>query len=228
MVALRRGTPSFRARFRCIIIASAVAAALPAVAACSGVNQAQEERQFIANSFGEVIDNALGNPHLQEFDREVLERAKKTGRIEQADYDEAYDRFRQCMEASGEPVKLKKFSNGLYRVDTTPLSEGESLDSAMEVVTECSDGTIAFIADLYGVQQGNPKLLANPNKIAYECLETKGLVGPEFSLEAFTDALSKPGEPGVRTQDRVPFDLYGDEAQGCLIGANMTYSKAMS
>ncbi|MCA4134903.1 hypothetical protein [Arthrobacter sp. M4] len=215
---------AFRDHLNCILAIGMLAFVTPTIAACSD-NTNGPERVYIANNFGELIEESLSGPFLQEFDRGVLERAKVAGRIEQADYDEAYSRFEQCMRAVDEPVTLKKLSNGLYKVETTPLSPGESLDSAMDKVTECSKGTTFHIAGLYGIQQGNPKLLANPDQVAYECLEAKGLVSSDFSLEEFTEAMTKPGNPGQSTQDRVPFDLYEDEAQACLVGANMSYSK---
>lgn len=204
------------------------ALALPILAACSASSQETTERQYIAKNFAELIDEDLGSPLLQEFDREILERAKATGRIEQSDYDEAYGRFEQCMSASGEPVKLKKFNNGLYRVDTTPLSPGESLESAMDVVAQCSSGTVAHIANLYGIQQGNPKLLANAYQVVYECMEAKGLVDSDFSLKEFTKVMDEPGPPGVPLSARLPFNPYADEAQECFISGNMTVFKASS
>lgn len=118
---------------------------LPFVAACSGGDQEGAERRHIANNFSELIVAALDDLLLQDFDKDVLERAKASGRIGQADYDEAFSRFAQCMLISEEPVTLKKFSNGLYRVDTTPLSDGESLDAALSVFTKCQIGTTAVL-----------------------------------------------------------------------------------
>lgn len=214
--------------FRRFVTAITFLLAVSALAACSSDSQSKPETQYIANNFREIIDEALTRPYLQEFDRAVLERAKEAGRIEQSDYDEAYSRFEQCMRSNGEPVTLRKLSNGPYRVVTTPLSPGETLESAMEVVTECERGTILHLADLYGIQQGNPKLLANPDQIAYECLEAKGLLTSEFSLEEFTEIMTKPGPPGVPLEERLPFDPYADEPQACLVGANMSYSKPPS
>lgn len=210
------------------ILASAIVAAcvLPMVAACSGDGQASSERRVIAQSFSELVSTALADPRLQDFDREVLERAERTGRIEQADYDEAYSRFAQCMETSGEPVTLTKLSNGLYRVANTPLAEGETVESAMSIVTKCSEGTTSRLGELYSIQQGNPELLANPYEIAYKCLELKGLVDSGLPLEEFQKTFSSPGDKESPLQSRLPFDPYNDDAQACFVGANMTIAKA--
>ncbi|MFI2566167.1 hypothetical protein [Paenarthrobacter sp. NPDC018779] len=182
--------------------------------------------RYIAGSFSELVDRGLNDPLLTAFEREVLERAKLSGRIEQADYDEAFARFDACMESSGEPVKLVKLSNGLFRIETTPLDDGETVQSAMAVVTGCETGTTLILADLYGIQQGNPDLLADPYAVARNCLATKGLVGPNYTHEDLQKAMNTPSSPWSSLEDRLPFDPYGDEAQACFVGANMALGKA--
>ncbi|MFE4195857.1 hypothetical protein ACFRJ9_08325 [Paenarthrobacter sp. NPDC056912] len=175
-----------------------------------------------------MVATALNDPTLQEFDRDVLERAKVSGRIEQADYDEAYSRFAQCMATSGKPVTLKKLSNGLYRIENTPLADGESVQTAMSIVTQCEKGTTNEVGELYGIQQGNPELLANPYEIAHKCLEAEGIVDSTFSHEDLRKIMGSPGSPGSTLEDRLPFDPYSDEAQACFVGANMALGKETS
>ncbi len=177
--------------------------------------------RHVANNFTELIDSALSAPNLQEFERSVLVHARQTGRLEQADYDEAYRRFADCMEVSGEPVKLKKLSNGLYRMDTTPLSPGETLESAAAVVSKCSNGTITHIANLFGIQQGNPELLFNPYEIVFKCLEAKAIVSPSLTFEKFAEVFNSPDSKGAWSES-LGFDVFDDEAQACFIGANIT------
>ncbi|MGP0224503.1 hypothetical protein [Paenarthrobacter sp. NCHU4564] len=202
----------------------AVACSVLLLPACAGEQEASEKRH-IASNFSELVDNALKDPTLQEFDRDVLERAKASGRINQADYDEAYGRFAQCMATAGKPVKLTKLSNGLYRIDNTPLADGESVQTAMSVMVKCQEGTINEIGELFGIQQGNPELLANADEVAYKCLNTKGLLDTEFSQEDFVKALNEPRNEDTNLQDRLPFDPYTDEAQACFVGANIVIGK---
>jgi hypothetical protein len=224
--------PALRRQFRNILLASAMAGAVLSLTSCSGASSGDAPWSVrgghIADNFAELVDQALTSPRLEEFEREVLERAKKAGRIEQADYDEAYARFATCMEVGGEPVKLKKFGNGLYKVDTTPLSEGETLESAIAVLDACSAGTVNHLAALYGTQQGNPRLLANPYEVAYECLEAKGIVASDFPFEEFAEVLRTPGSEGGSLDDRMPFDIYADEADACFVGASIFNTKATS
>jgi hypothetical protein len=211
---------------RFLASAFVVASVLPLVAACSSGDQGSSERRHIAENFSELVSTALLDPNLQEFDREVLERAENTGRIEQADYDEAYSRFARCMETSGKPVALTKLNNGLYQVENTPLSEAETIESAMSIVNKCSEGTTNRLGELYSIQQGNPELLSNPYEIAYKCLESKGVIDSHLPLEDFQKTLSSAGNEGSTLEDRLPFDPYSDEAQACFVGANMTFAKA--
>lgn len=130
------------------------------------------------------------------------------------------------MATSGKPVTLTKLSNGLYKIENTPLSEGETIQLAMSIVTACEAGTTNEIGELYGIQQGNPELLANPYEIAHSCLAAKGVVDSNFSHEDLRKIMGSPGNPGSTLEDRLPFDPYSDEAQACFVGANMALGKA--
>lgn len=195
------------------------------MAACSGGDQGSSERRHIANNFPEVIVTALDDPLLQDLDRDVLERAKASGRIAQADYDESFSRFAQCMLTSGKPVKLSKVSNVLYQVENAPVPEGETTQSIMAIVTRCQQGTVGSIAGLYSIQQGNPELLANPYEVVHKCLQTKGMVDSDYSHEELRKAMSSPRGQEADLEDLLSFDPYGDEAQACFLGANMAFGR---
>ncbi len=227
---MRNGASRARFRFRAVVAIIASGIALTVTTGCSKDSAESPWRtqgKHLAGSFRDHIDEALRNPLIQDFERGVLERARESGRIEQADYDEAYSRYSQCMEAVGKPVRLKKLSNGLYRVDPSPKSDAESVEAYMQVENSCSKPTILFIANLYGIQQGNPKLLANPYEIAYRCLEAKSLLTPAFSFEEFVGQFQGPGSNGSKL-DNLPFDAFDDEAQACFLGANMVIGKSGS
>ncbi|MFJ4209102.1 hypothetical protein ACIPY2_11660 [Paenarthrobacter sp. NPDC089675] len=204
------------------------ACALSSVSACSNGDQGPSERRHIADNFSDLVVQALRDPTLQEFDRNVLARAKESGRIEQADYDEAYGRFAQCMAAAGRPVRLTKLNNGLYRVENTPLADGETLESAFSAVTNCQRGTTNEIGELFGIQQGNPELLADADQVAYNCLAAKGMVGSAFSKDDLKKALDDKENDKTSLEDRLPFDPYADEAQACFVGANIVIGKGAS
>ncbi|MFJ4267868.1 hypothetical protein ACIPY1_15020 [Paenarthrobacter nicotinovorans] len=198
---------------------AALACVLVLTAACTDPKQGNDEPEHIANNFTDLVITALNDPALEEFDRDVLQRAKDSGRVEQADYDEAYRRFAHCLAMSAKPVGLTRLSNGLYRVKNTPLSDGESIEFAMSVVTKCQRGTTNEIGELYGIQQGNPDLLADPFKVSHKCLHDKGMIDSSFSTEDLRKSIAPEGS---RPSANLPFDANGDEAQACFIGANMT------
>ncbi len=214
--------------FRSSIPALMITGLLPCLAACSGGAYASSATAYIADDFSDLVTVALDDTSLQDFDREVLQRAKSTGHIAQADYDEAFDRFAQCMERAGEPVMLTKLSNGLYKEKPLALSDGETLESALSVLDECSAGTTGVISSLYKIQQGNPELLADAYAVAHNCLKAKGLVDSEFTLEELRKTVGSPGLLGDTLEDRLPFNPYNDDAQACFVGANMAIAKATS
>lgn len=203
-----------------------IACLLPFIAGCSGSAEASTESEHIAEDFSELVNTALEDQDLQDFDRAVLERAKDTGRIQQADYDEAYGRFAGCMDQAGEPVALTKLSNGLYQEKPSPLSEGENLESVFLIMDACSAGTTRVIGNLYNIQQGNPELLADPYEVAHNCLQAEGLADAQYSLEDLRKTIGSPGGFGKALEDRLPFDPYSNEAQACFVGANMAIAKA--
>lgn len=212
--------------FRSFLPALMITGLLPCLAACSGGAYASSTTAHIADDFSDLVTVALDDTSLQDFDREVLQRAKSAGHIEQADYDEAFDRFAQCMERAGQPVTLTKLSNGLYQEKPSALSEGETLEVALSVLDECSAGTTAVISNLYDIQLGNPELLADAYAVAHSCLDAEGLVDSEFTLEELRKTVGSSGPLGDTLEDRLPFDPYSHDAQACFVGANMAITKA--
>jgi len=191
---------------------------LLALAACTADNSGPESSRKLAGSFEELLDQRLSLPDLNDFEREVYTRAKETGQISQADYDEAYSRFTACMAEGGEPITLQKLKNGVYRIKTTPLDPGESLEQAMDVVSACQKTTTGFIPELFQIQQVNPDLLGDSFEAEYRCLERSGLIPESYSLEKYKKSQLEQPPPGKRSTDDMPFDFQADEVQSCLLG----------
>lgn len=192
--------------------------AVAALAGCSAASTEHNSSRKLAESFEELVDQTLVLPEINDFEREVLLRAKETGRIAQADYDEAYSRFTACLSESGEPVTLRRLKNGIYRVKTTPLSPGKSLDQAMDTVSACSKTTVGYIPELFHIQQINPELLGDSFEAEYRCLERSGLIPEDYSLEKYKKSLLEQPPAGKRSTDDMPFDFQADEVQSCLLG----------
>ncbi|MEA5453685.1 hypothetical protein SPF06_03025 [Sinomonas sp. JGH33] len=192
--------------------------AIAALAGCAANKPEFTPPRKLAGSFEELVDQTLALPGINDFEREVYRRAKETGRIAQADYDEAYSMLSACLSEGGEPIMLRRLKNGIYRIQTTPLSPGESLEQAMDVVSACQRTTTGYIPELFKIQQINPELIGDSIEAEYRCLEQSGLIREEYSLEEFRKSQHEPPPPGKRSTDDMPFDFYSDEAQSCLLG----------
>lgn len=199
-------------------------AAVLALSSCGTGGPHPRATGKFAGSFGELLDLKLSQSDLNDFEREAYLRAKETGRIAQADYDEAYARYSECMTAGGKRVELSKLKNGLYREKLAPLRSDESTEEAMTVVSSCQRSTTGYLPEMFGIQQGNPELLWNSDEVAYRCLERSGLVPDGYSLEKYANTMQNPKPGGGSRLNDMPFDFKSDDVQACLVGAGISMS----
>lgn len=165
-----------------------------------------------------LFDQYLAKDTLSQFERDVLQRAKKTGRISAEDYETAHDKQAACMAENGWREQTRKLSNGLYQttgVTPVPSTDAE-VNKYMETSNTCSEGVSKVIESIYQLQQGNPGLLADPYETAVECLKKGNLVDKAYTGRKLENALSKDG-----TSKGLTFDASSDAAQSCFAGAGL-------
>ncbi len=172
----------------------------------------------IAGSLVALFEQRLENPNLSDFERDVFERAVETGRIDPADYEEAFQRYEACMSDLGYQDTWVMGPDGIYQI-TPPqsvITGGQAaLDEYGERGTDCADGTTMRIEATYGQQQNNPNLLADPREIAIECLQGLGAVPEDYSPDDLERELG--GDVSAAT-----FDPTDPEQNQCLRGAGFT------
>lgn len=205
--------------------AAALAAAMTVpLSACSTswsrdtADDAQTSGTRIAPSMSALFDQYLAKDTLSQFERDVLQRAKKTGKISAEDYETAHDKQAACMAENGWQEQTRKLSNGLYQttgVTPVPSTDAE-VNKYMETSSTCSEGVSKVIESLYQLQQGNPGLLADPYETAVECLKKGGLVDDSYTGRKLENALNGDG-----TSKGLPFDASSDAAQSCFAGAGL-------
>jgi len=144
-----------------------------------------------------------------DFEREALDRAIKTGKIDPADYEQAFSRYRQCAEDAGLKETYTKLPNGIYRV--TPPSGLKDVDAYGKSMTECASkaGLISLEA-LFRTQVDNPDLLADPQLVVVRCLVKNGLVPADYSVDKLSAFLKSD------LSKKSDFDPMTVEAQKCL------------
>ncbi|MDQ4501622.1 hypothetical protein [Sinomonas sp. ASV322] len=192
-----------------------------AIASCAPEHSNSAPRK-LAGSFTELIEDYLSRPSSNDFEREVFERARATGRIDQADYDEAFSRYSQCMADGGKPITLRRLPNGLYWEGNVRVNAGESSEQVEALALSCAQTAKGFIPEAFGIQQENRELAGDPYEVAYRCLERSDLVRDGYSLEQFRKGFREPKVGGGSSLADMPFDFKSDEVQACLVGANMS------
>ncbi len=148
-----------------------------------------------------------------DFERAALDRAVKTGKIDPADYEEAFSRYRQCAQDAGLKETYTKLPNGIYRV--TPPSDigtaAKDIDAYAKVMRDCAaNAGLISLEALYRTQIDNPDLLADPRLVVVRCLIKAGLVPADYTVEKLTIFLK--GDLAKKTD----FDPMSAEAQKCL------------
>lgn len=172
----------------------------------------------IAPSMSALFDQYLAKDTLSQFERDVLQRAKKTGKISAEDYEAAHDKQTACLAENGWQEQARKLSNGLYQttgVTPVPSTDAE-VNKYMEASNTCSEGASKIIESLYQLQRGNPGLLADPYETAVECLKKSSLVDDAYTGRKLENVLNGDG-----SSKGLPFDASSDAAQSCFTGAGL-------
>lgn len=220
-------TASFIFRCRTLRITAAMLSCmglLVSLTACStpwsrnAADDTQSSGTRIAPSMSALFDQYLAKDTLSSFERDVIQRAKQTGRIRAEDYETAHAKQAACMAENGWQEQTRKLSNGLYQttgVTPVPSTDAE-VNKYMEASNTCSEGTSKIIESLYQLQQGNPGLLADPYETAVECLKKSSLVDDSYTGRKLENALNGDG-----TSKGLPFDATSDAAQSCFTGAGL-------
>jgi len=167
--------------------------------------------EVLAGSMTELFAQYLDGEALSDFEREVLERAAETGAISQADYDEAFTQYQQCVSDLGYTETWTQLPSGVYQVTPPLFDSQEATDRYAEQATECATGTVMVVEALFNQQQVNPDLLSESRAVAVDCLLEGGFVDGTYTVEDFDRDLETPPEAS--------FDVSDPIANACLSSA---------
>jgi hypothetical protein len=120
-----------------------------------------------------------------DFERQAL----ADGKISQTEYDEAYQRWLDCMrqafppETSGFQITLVRQDSGAYETEVGPFSDAKPAPKDLETTTEsCRRGTTMVVAGLYTSMKINPEnrpLL----QLIVDCLKRHEIVPQTYTTE---------------------------------------------
>lgn len=170
--------------------------------------------QRIAGNVAELIEQKLRQPGLSDFEREVLTRSAEAGAVSQADYDEAFRRYEECVSALGYRDTWTQMPNGVYRITPPSLVGEDAAKKYIDDTNKCADGTTMRIESVFTAQQSNPDLIADPMVVAIGCLRDRGFVDDSYTPES----LDRDLQSGFV---QAPFDVADPAVNECLFNAGI-------
>lgn len=144
---------------------------------------------------------------LSEFEDRVF----ADGVVTQAEYDEAYHRWRTCAESGGVTVRVERDDYGLYVIATSlPIESAtdEAFERDRQVSDLCEGGSWMLISAVYHDQLMNPDS-RDWNEGVWQCLIDTGALDSDYTLESFL------------TQES-PQTVYGSTCIGNPFGVSAT------
>lgn len=186
-------------------------------AVLSGCAEGRDENLTakLAPSLVALYTQWLGTPEATEYDRVVLQEAAETGRITQAQYQEALDLYTTCMSEAGYQLQQTRYPTGVINVQ--PPSAVDDAGALMSTDQLCRAQTSMFVVMGYETQQGNPDLYADPGTIAYTCLKENALIADDVTVEQVSAFLTESH------RNQYPFDVYDLRVKSCFYAAGMVY-----
>ncbi|MEK0306234.1 hypothetical protein [Bifidobacterium favimelis] len=198
---------AIRYKVRCAGVTALLVAAV-ALAGCAGGAQAQsfEQEKQQAEHIEPFVDDmkeALKGKDLSPLERDVFTRAAKTGRIEASDYEEAHNRYLECMTNAGFDEHDAKMPDGVYK---SAEKVGADFDGHawFKQSKSCSEHTTMRIEGYYREQQDNPERYKDIGIVAVQCLRDSKIVGDDYTAARFNEGLEQ-----LRKEDSDPEEALG-------------------
>lgn len=153
-------------RTRLVWMASTVAL-LVGIAGCASADPADD---YWADDYWVAEVERVRSQATSDFEREAL----ADGRITRAEYEEATQRFVDCMNDRGvSTTREEQFATGVYQYAVSGSSDA--------VWDECEAGTTRIVADIYTSYLVDPEQ-RGPGVEAAECLQRQGLLPADYEM----------------------------------------------
>jgi hypothetical protein len=148
----------------------------------------QETKPTLAPMWQAQFDSALADPKLSDFQREVLSDYQVTDAEDQ----EAWDRFSQCMLDQGWDVEVS--GDGSFSVGGVPGTENANDPNGVpyDVTDGCQSGTIVHVDEIYRGLRDNPEGKTRYQLIR-DCFDAHGVPdGKGLTDDAFAKLIDDP------------------------------------
>ena len=184
----------------------------------SASSASSQER--LASSIGDYIQQQLDTyDSLPDYQRDVLRRSIKRGRISAKDYETAWSDYKQCVLDKGyREVILVKMYNGVYAEASSTGGTKRQYEQFDKAENDCRMEYLDQIDLLYKIQVGNPSLYADQDEAVVDCLRRKNVVKDSYTAKDFRREVSS---------GRHSFDWGGNkDANACLVSNGYVYLKS--
>ena len=174
------------------VVLLAVMLSMTLLCGCGGQKSTQNRAQEKSSterieSLESMFKSAASRKDLDDFERDVLNRAVKTGRIDPADYETAHDKYLECMANAGYDEHDTKMPDGLYKSSET-LDPNIDSKQWFKQVTSCSAHTTDTIESLFRDQQDNPERYKDTGILAAQCLMDAGIADKTYTAAKFNES----------------------------------------
>ncbi|WP_241746767.1 hypothetical protein [Bifidobacterium dentium] len=197
-----------------------VTASLLTLSACSLSLSSSSSAQSSANastsqsnaSYETQLRQALQSA-TSDFERQVLTKAIKAGKISEADYREANEKYQQCMVSKGDQISFSTDqSTGLMQESMNVDGQDYDSDKVNSDSIACARGTNLLIRDLYERMTTNPTN-SDDIELIVDCLKRKKLVPSSFTKQDYLTESSK-------TNGSSKLDTSSESFSQCLANPN--------
>lgn len=194
-----------------VVVAGSVALGTSAASAGGAEDLETASPSVAASGMPELIQINLNLADPAPAERKVLERSIQSGSIAAGDYENSHRTYTKCMTSNGFTPSFRKSPDGFYvELPYLKVSDFDALDAA---VVRCSKDT-KVLTSLYQVQKANPNLIKDSRLVAIRCLNGKGAVSAEYTVDDFEREWST---------STFSFDANETKNNDCLYGAGYAF-----
>lgn len=138
-----------------------------------------------SDTLSQMIDEGLANAQ-SDFQKEVLVRAKKTGKISEADWKEANNQTKECMAALGYDIDITyEGSNVLMFMDAEGDEDDPANKKRRQDSMECGDKTSAYINEIYSYLAGDQPDGDEQLRAVFDCIIENELAPKDTTFDEF-------------------------------------------
>lgn len=192
-----------------------------------GSAAAAEANGRLGANLNDYIDNLLRNPYLSDYERPIIEQAKRDGGISTSTYEKVWADYKSCMADRGyKGIQLHKWPNGIYDEYThapgTPAQEEKWRNDWRDCFLR-----FEHVESLYGAQQSNPSLYADIYEAAVDCMRREGVVPMSFTVSDYNKVQGKSGANATVTTaagEQVTVNMRDPIVRGRKAAAGMSSS----